>query len=183
MLSKEQSGLNARLKCYRKGFNLGKEDKGHKCKASIIEENSKNKLLVKIWFTKKDALKYEIDAIRKYKPRLNEIFKGSSLEELQVKKLKNDRKYKLKNKEKNNYNPDYIRKCYICGEEKKSTEFTKNKYDLHGIGNGCKTCDNKRRRIGNKVININLSEILNNPSTSKKIFNSLLKVEITDYFI
>jgi hypothetical protein len=135
-------GLRQRLRFYK---GRGPSEKPTSTVVKVREYAASYKTLLKCWIVESpgDCRKYEDDAIRFYKPRLN-WFGTRELSEQQTKIRKNqwakNRAERLRKINKQEYNSERIRKCTKCKIDKPCKEFKRNASKLYGVIAVCKKC-------------------------------------------
>jgi len=146
------AGLWLRLKWYRK-------PRKHDRKAAVILELAKErKVLLKAWLTASggDALKYESDAIIKYRPRLNR--NGTMTREQAREKIRvRNRASGERRKRRYTYEPEEKRICTACGRARKCKLFSRHPRMRFGVYSICKECHAKQeeqRRAARRLIRV-----------------------------
>lgn len=134
-ITTHRRGLRGRLHCYRSA-------KTSSTTAKVVAYNKHEPLLVRCWLVanKNDALKYEIDAIERYRPKLNLIgTRSKSLE--QCKQIIHTYSQATTNKYRATvYNPNAIKFCRGCQLAKSCREFQRNRNKAMGVKSRCKRC-------------------------------------------
>jgi len=133
-----QCGLRMRMRFYR-----DRGETGYKNTRRVREENSINPLTVSLWLSNRqgDCRKYEDDAIRLHRPRLNIVGASiTTLEEYHERKRASARKLTEKNRNKQ-FDPEALRICTGCGNTKPCREFRRNRNKRLGTHAKCKACE------------------------------------------
>jgi excinuclease UvrABC nuclease subunit len=131
----------------RKRFRMWRSDNYTSCGKKLQTERPKRKILARCWLTKNasDALKYENDAIEKYKPVLNDrMAKRLDQKTYAMAKKKKKQEYYLKCRQRlpEEFPPDTtIKQCSCCGEKKPLLDFRKRRDKKDGRRADCKKCE------------------------------------------
>lgn len=150
------SGIALRMKLYR-GLKTGEQ--------KVREVARQEGLLLKVWLThsEADARKYESDAIRKYKPRLNVVGTRELSKEdqrsLNRARLRKDRIKRL-NRSDVHYDSAAIRVCTRCEEDKPCAAFRRCKgksMGTHAVCRDCEAAERARHSEANGVVRRKLS--------------------------
>jgi len=133
-----QTGLRMRMRFYK---DRGKT--GAKNTRRVRNENKINPLLVLMWASSSqgDCRKYEDDAIRLHKPRLNIVgLSKTTLDEYHARKRVSAHKIMARNRSIP-FNPDAMRVCTKCKLTKPCREFRRNRNRRLGTVAHCKQCE------------------------------------------
>ena len=153
----DKHGLAVRLMDYRR---VGGGNK-------IQDERQNRKILVRCWSTQcaVDALKYECDAIEKYKPVLNDILAKP------VQSIKEHTRAQERLRLKNSLLPPLpkttIKRCHDCELSKPLLEFYRQPTVKGGYGAYCKECSKKRVVGIRQKFRLRTQEELPSEDTSK----------------
>lgn len=133
-----QTGLRMRMRFYRDRGTTGAKNTRR-----VREENKQNPLLVSMWVSSRqgDCRKYEDDAIRLYKPRLNIVgLSKTTTEEYLARKRTSARKTMMRNRSWR-YDPNAMRTCTKCKQTKPCSEFRRNRNKRLGTQARCRLCE------------------------------------------
>lgn len=134
-----QCGLRFRLRFYR-----GRGKSKPSAPVQKVRDTNKNRpLRVKCWRTENigDCRKYEVDAISLHKPILNFIgSKKYTLDEFKSKKKEWTKKAWRHIASISIYNPELLKICSQCRQQKPCSEFRRHKYKANGVRSACKNC-------------------------------------------
>lgn len=139
-----QRGLRMRLRFYR---GRGEREKPTSTVRKVRTENTRNKLLLRCWVCSSpgSCRKYEEDALREHKPMLNWMgTREVSPDEHKARKRRKAKRYADKIRKLSVYDPEAVKRCPACNQNKPCREFARHAYTRLGVRSWCKKCMNVR---------------------------------------
>jgi hypothetical protein len=149
----------------------------------IDDERKRRKILVRCWISQSagDALKYECDAIEKYKPPLNRKM-SRPVQSAKDRMLANDR-LKQKYRSMPSLSESSTKQCPGCLNVKLLSEFYKQPTVKGGYGTYCKECAKKKCKDIREKYRMRSEEEIPSCDTLKKCTGCRLDKQLSEFAV